>query len=152
MKEKKDRVDDALAATRAAVEEGIVPGGGVALIRCISALSTLKGVNEDENIGIAIVKRAIESPLYQIISNAGGNSEMVVHFVKTNTGAYGYNARTSEFGDMLEMGIIDPTKVTRTAIENASSIASMILMTECIIVDEPSDNDMDMPHGMPGMM
>jgi chaperonin GroEL len=152
MKEKKDRVDDALAATRAAVEEGIVPGGGVALIRCIPALDTLKGVNEDENIGIAIVKRAIESPLYQITSNAGGNSDMIVHFVKTNTGAYGYNARTSEFGDMLEMGIIDPTKVTRTAIENASSIASMVLMTECIIVDEPTDNDMDMAHGMPGMM
>ena len=153
MKEKKDRVDDALAATRAAVEEGIVPGGGVALIRCIPALDILKGVNEDENIGIAIVKRAIESPLYQIVSNAGGNSDMIVHFVKTNTGAYGYNARTSEFGDMLEMGIIDPTKVTRTAIENASSIASMVLMTECIIVDEPSDNDdMDMAHGMPGMM
>lgn len=152
MKEKKDRVDDALAATRAAVEEGIVPGGGVALIRCIAALDDVNTLNEDEKLGVAIVRKSLESPLYQIVANAGDNSDMIVHFVKTNTGAYGYNARTGEFGDMLEMGIIDPTKVTRTAIENAASIASMLLMTECVIVDEPSDDDMDMPQGMQGMM
>ena len=152
MKEKKDRVDDALAATRAAVEEGIVPGGGVALIRCIAALDDVNTLNEDEKLGVAIVRKSLESPLYQIVANAGDNSDMIVHFVKTNTGAYGYNARTGEFGDMLEMGIIDPTKVTRTAIENAASIASMLLMTECVIVDEPSDDDMDMPQSMQGMM
>ena len=152
MKEKKDRVDDALAATRAAVEEGIVPGGGVALIRCIAALDDVNTLNEDEKLGVAIVRKSLESPLYQIVANAGDNSDMIVHFVKTNTGAYGYNARTGEFGDMLEMGIIDPTKVTRTAIENAASIASMLLMTECVIVDEPSNDDIDMPQGMQGMM
>ena len=152
MKEKKDRVDDALAATRAAVEEGIVPGGGVALIRCIAALDDVNTLNEDEKLGVAIVRKSLESPLYQIVANAGDNSDMIVHFVKDNTGAYGYNARTGEFGDMLEMGIIDPTKVTRTAIENAASIASMLLMTECVIVDEPSNDDMDMPQGMQGMM
>ena len=152
MKEKKDRVDDALAATRAAVEEGIVPGGGVALIRCIAALDDVNTLNEDEKLGVAIVRKSLESPLYQIVANAGDNSDMIVHFVKNNTGAYGYNARTGEFGDMLEMGIIDPTKVTRTAIENAASIASMLLMTECVIVDEPTDDDIDMPQGMPGMM
>ena len=151
MKEKKDRVDDALAATRAAVEEGIVPGGGVALIRCIAALDIVNTLNEDENLGVAIVRKSLESPLYQIVANAGDNSDMIVHFVKNNTGAYGYNARTGEFGDMLEMGIIDPTKVTRTAIENAASIASMLLMTECVIVDEPADDE-DMPQGMQGMM
>jgi chaperonin GroEL len=152
MKEKKDRVDDALAATRAAVEEGIVPGGGVALIRCIAALDDVNTLNEDEKLGVAIVRKSLESPLYQIVANAGDNSDMIVHFVKTNTGAYGYNARTGEFGDMLEMGIIDPTKVTRTAIENAASIASMLLMTECVIVDEPSNDETDMPQGMQGMM
>jgi chaperonin GroEL len=151
MKEKKDRVDDALAATRAAVEEGIVPGGGVALIRCIAALDDVNTLNEDEKLGVAIVRKSLESPLYQIVANAGDNSDMIVHFVKTNTGSYGYNARTGEFGDMLEMGIIDPTKVTRTAIENAASIASMLLMTECVIVDEPSEDE-DMPQGMQGMM
>ena len=154
MKEKKDRVDDALAATRAAVEEGVVPGGGVALIRCLTALNELKSTNEDENIGIAIVKRAVEEPLRCIVANAGGEGSVVVHFVATATPdfAYGYNARTNEYGDMIEMGIIDPTKVTRTAIENAASIAAMVLMTECVIVDEPKDDDMDMPQGMPGMM
>ena len=151
MKEKKDRVDDALAATRAAVEEGIVPGGGVALIRCIAALDDVNTLNEDEKLGVAIVRKSLESPLYQIVANAGDNSDMIVHFVKDNTGAYGYNARTGEFGDMLEMGIIDPTKVTRTAIENAASIASMLLMTECVIVDEPADDE-DMSQGMQGMM
>jgi chaperonin GroEL len=154
MKEKKDRVDDALAATRAAVEEGIVPGGGVALLRCLSALHELKSPNEDENIGISIMKRAVEEPLRCIVENGGGNGAVVVHFVATAEGvAYGYNARTNEYGDMIEMGIIDPTKVTRTAIENAASIASMILMTECVIVDEPSKDDaMDIHTAMPGMM
>jgi chaperonin GroEL len=143
MKEKKDRVDDALAATRAAVEEGIVPGGGVALIRCQTALDEVETVNADEKIGVDIVRKSLEAPLYQIVANAGGNGDVVVHFVKEATPdfAYGYNARTNEYGDMIEMGVIDPTKVTRTAIENAVSIASMILMTECVIVDEPKEDD-----------
>jgi chaperonin GroEL len=149
MKEKKDRVDDALSATRAAVEEGIVPGGGVALIRCSSALDEVETVNEDERLGVEIVRKALEAPLYQIVSNAGGNGDVVVHFVKEGTLAYGYNARTDEYGDMIEMGVIDPTKVTRTAIENAASIASMLLMTECVIVDEPGKED-EMPQ-MPMM-
>ena len=148
MKEKKDRVDDALSATRAAVEEGIVAGGGVALIRCIDALDAVTATNPDEKIGIDIVRDALSSPLYQIVSNAGGNGNVVVHFVKEGTDAYGYNARTNEYGDMIEMGIIDPTKVTRTAIENASSIASMVLMTECVIVDEPSKDEPAMDPGM----
>jgi len=141
MKEKKDRVDDALSATRAAVEEGIVPGGGVALIRCIDSLDSVNTLNDDEKLGVAIMRKSLEAPLYQIAANAGANSDMIVHFVQTNTGAYGYNARTNEFGDMLEMGIIDPTKVTRTAVENAASIASMLLMTECVIVEEPGKED-----------
>jgi chaperonin GroEL len=149
MKEKKDRVDDALAATRAAVEEGVVPGGGVALIRCISALNDLKGINEDETVGIAIVKRAIEEPLRQIVANAGGEGAVIVQKVKEGKDAFGYNARTDEFVDMLAAGIIDPTKVTRTAIENAASIASMLLMTECVIVEEPGKED-SMPQ-MPMM-
>ena len=140
MKEKKDRVDDALSATRAAVEEGIVPGGGVALIRSIENL-VIDVVNEDERLGVDIVKKALESPLYQIVANAGGNGDVVVHFVKEGEQSYGYNARTNEYGDMIEMGIVDPTKVTRTAVENAVSIASMILMTECVIVDEPSKEE-----------
>ena len=141
MKEKKDRVDDALSATRAAVEEGIVPGGGVALIRCQASLDRVGTRNPDEKIGVDIVRKALEAPLYQIVSNAGGNGDVVVHFVKEGVSAYGYNARTNEYGDMLEMGVIDPTKVTRTAIENAVSIASMLLMTECVIVDEPKEDD-----------
>jgi chaperonin GroEL len=152
MKEKKDRVDDALAATRAAVEEGIVPGGGVALIRCANALDAIdKELNPGESLGVSIVRNALSMPLRQIVINAGGNGDVVSHFVKEKTSefAYGYNARTDEYGDMIEMGIIDPTKVTRTAIENAVSIASMILMTECVIVDEPSKDDMP---GDPGMM
>jgi chaperonin GroEL len=148
MKEKKDRVDDALAATRAAVEEGVVPGGGVALIRCLPALNELKSTNEDENIGISIVKRAVEEPLRCIVANAGGEGSVVVHFVQEQCDAYGYNARTNTYGDMIEMGIIDPTKVTRTAIENAASIASMVLMTECVIVDEPTKDEMPMDPGM----
>lgn len=140
LKEKKDRVDDALAATKAAVEEGIVPGGGVALIRCQHALNALILDNADEQFGVNIVNKSLEAPLKQIVANAGGNGDVVVHFVKEATPdfAYGYNARTNEYGDMLAMGVIDPTKVTRTAIENAISIASMVLMTECVISAEPN--------------
>jgi chaperonin GroEL len=148
MKEKKDRVDDALSATRAAVEEGIVPGGGVALIRCINALDAVNASNSDEKIGVDIVRNSLSAPLYQIVANAGGNGDVVVHFVKEGEAGYGYNARTDAYGDMIEMGIIDPTKVTRTAIENAASIASMVLMTECVIVDEPSKDEMPMDPGM----
>jgi chaperonin GroEL len=151
MKEKKDRVDDALAATRAAVEEGIVPGGGVALIRCMSVLDAVSTSNEDEKIGVSIVRRAVEEPLRQIVANAGGEGAVIVQRVKEGKDAFGYNARTDEFVDMLKAGIVDPTKVTRTAIENAASIASMILMTECVIVDEPKE-DNEVPVGMPGMM
>ncbi len=155
MKEKKDRVDDALAATRAAVEEGIVPGGGVALIRCISVLDNLKGLNEDEDTGIAIVKRAIEEPLRQIVANAGSEGAVIVQKVKEGKGDFGYNARTDVYEDLYIAGVIDPTKVTRIAIENASSIASMLLTTECVIADEPEENSPamgGMPGGMGGMM
>jgi chaperonin GroEL len=141
MKEKKDRVDDALAATRAAVEEGIVPGGGVALIRCTTSLDAVKTSNSDEKLGVDIVRKALEAPLDQIITNAGGNGKVVLYHVQEGKDAFGYNARTNEYGDMIEMGIIDPTKVTRTAVENAVSIASMVLMTECVIVDEPKEDD-----------
>ncbi len=156
MKEKKDRVDDALAATRAAVEEGIVPGGGVALIRAIDALENLKGENEDETTGVAIVKRAIEEPLRQIIANAGGEGAVVVQKVREGKDDFGYNARTENYQNLYEAGVIDPTKVTRIAIENAASIAAMLLTTECVIADEPEENaagmGAGMPGGMPGMM
>lgn len=159
MKEKKDRVDDALAATRAAVEEGVIPGGGVALIRAISSLENLSGVNEDETTGIAIVKRAIEEPLRQIVANAGGEGAIIVQKVKEGKEDYGYNARTENYENLLAAGVIDPTKVTRIAVENAASIASMLLTTECVIVDEPEDENAGggmpgggMPGGMPGMM
>lgn len=155
MKEKKDRVDDALAATRAAVEEGIVPGGGVALIRAMDALETLTGTNDDETTGIAIVKRAIEEPLRQIIANAGGEGAVVVQKVREGKGDFGYNARTDQYQNLYEAGVIDPTKVTRIAIENAASIAAMLLTTECVIADEPeveAPHSHGMPGGMPGMM
>ncbi|HRO76317.1 MAG TPA: chaperonin GroEL, partial [Crocinitomicaceae bacterium] len=152
MKEKKDRVDDALAATRAAVQEGIVPGGGVALIRSIEALDGLTGDNEDEETGILILKRAIEEPLRQIVANAGGEGAVIVQRVKEGKGGFGYNARTETFEDLFESGVVDPTKVTRIAIENASSIASMLLTTECVIVDQPEENPMPMGGGMPGGM
>jgi chaperonin GroEL len=156
MKEKKDRVDDALAATRAAVEEGIVPGGGVALIRSINKLETLKGENEDETTGIAIVRRAIEEPLRQIVANAGGEGAVVVQKVREGKDDFGYNARTDKFEDLYAAGVIDPTKVTRIAIENAASIAAMLLTTECVIADEPEieapHSHGGMPGGMPGMM
>jgi len=158
MKEKKDRVDDALAATRAAVQEGIVPGGGVALIRCIEAIADLKGLNEDENTGIAIVRRALEEPLRQIIANAGEEGAVIVQKVREGKDDFGFNARTEVFENLYTAGVIDPTKVTRIAIENASSIASMLLTTECVIADEVEEVPMPpmggggMPGGMPGMM
>ena len=157
MKEKKDRVDDALAATRAAVEEGIVPGGGVALIRAIETLDKLKGANEDEMTGIQIVKRAAEEPLRQIIANAGGEGAVIVQKVREGKADFGYNARTDVFEPLYKSGVIDPTKVTRIAVENASSIAAMLLTTECVIADEPEEANpaaamAGMGGGMPGMM
>ena len=155
MKEKKDRVDDALAATRAAVEEGIVPGGGVAYIRATEALEGLKGANDDETTGIQIVKRAIEEPLRQIVANAGGEGSVVVNKVREGKGSFGYNAREDRYEDMLEAGIIDPTKVSRVALENAASIASMFLTTECVLAEKKVDVPAmpAMPAGgMGGMM
>ena len=139
MKEKKDRVDDALAATRAAVEEGIVPGGGVAYIRATAALEGMKGANEDQTTGIQIVKRAIEEPLRQIVENAGGEGSVVVNKVKEGKDAFGYNARDDKYEDLLKAGIIDPTKVSRVALENAASIASMFLTTECVLAEKKSE-------------
>ena len=155
MKEKKDRVDDALAATRAAVEEGIVPGGGVAYIRATAALEGMKGANEDQTTGIQIVKRAIEEPLRQIVENAGGEGSVVVNKVKEGKDAFGYNARDDKYEDMMKAGIIDPTKVSRVALENAASIASMFLTTECVLAEKKSDAPAmpAMPGGgMGGMM
>ena len=150
MKEKKDRVDDALSATRAAVEEGIVPGGGVAFIRAIDALDKLKGENEDENTGIAIVKRAIEEPLRQIVANAGLEGAVIVQKVREGKNDYGYNARTDKYENLLAAGVIDPTKVTRIALENAASIAAMLLTTECVLADQKEESP-SMPMGNPGM-
>lgn len=154
MKEKKDRVDDALAATRAAVEEGIVPGGGVAYIRAVESLEGLKGDNDDQTTGIQIVKRAIEEPLRQIVTNAGGEGSVVVNKVKEGKGAFGYNARDDRYEDLLAAGIIDPTKVSRVALENAASIASMFLTTECVLAEKKEENPAPaMPNpGMGGMM
>jgi chaperonin GroEL len=156
MKEKKDRVDDALSATRAAVEEGIVAGGGVALVRAIAALRTFKGANEDENIGVNIVRKALEAPLRTIAENAGVEGSVVLQRVLNSKGDMGYNARTDKFEDLKIAGVIDPTKVTRIALENASSIAGMVLTTECVISEKPSkeSSSPSMPHGggMPGMM
>lgn len=139
MKEKKDRVDDALHATRAAVEEGIVAGGGVAFIRAIEALEGMKGINDDETTGIAIVKRAVEEPLRQICQNAGIEGSIVVQKVKEGTGDFGYNARTDVYENLIAAGVIDPTKVGRVALENAASIAAMLLTTECVLADDPED-------------
>jgi len=146
MKEKKDRVDDALHATRAAVEEGVVPGGGVALVRAMNALAELKGDNDDQDAGINILRRAMESPLRQIVTNSGEEASVVVNEVKNGTGNYGYNAATGVYGDMLEMGILDPAKVARSALENAASIAGLMLTTEAMITDLPESDD-----GMAGM-
>jgi len=157
LKEKKDRVDDALSATRAAVEEGIIPGGGVGYIRAITELEGMKGENEDETTGIAIVKRAIEEPLRQIVENAGIEGSIVVQKVKEGKADYGYNARSNQFENLYESGVIDPTKVARIALENAASIAGMFLTTECVIVEEeeempPMPAGGGMGGGMPGMM
>ena len=150
MKEKKDRVDDALRATRAAIEEGIVAGGGVAYIRAIESLDGLKGENDDETTGIAIIKRAIEEPLRQIVANAGKEGAVVVQKVSEGKGDFGYNARTDVYGNMHAAGVVDPAKVTRVALENAASIAGMFLTTECVIVEKKEDKP-EMPMGAPGM-
>ena len=157
MKEKKDRVDDALHATRAAVEEGIVPGGGVALVRAAKALNSIKAENEDQKTGIQIITKAIEAPIRQIVSNAGGEGAVIVSKIQEGKADFGYNAKTDTFEHMLEAGIIDPTKVTRVALENAASVAGMLLTTECVLADIPEENPMPpmgggMPGGMPGMM
>ncbi|MEG2647024.1 MAG: chaperonin GroEL [Mucinivorans sp.] len=151
MKEKKDRVDDALAATRAAVDEGIIPGGGVAYIRAAEFLDNLKAETDDELTGIQIIKRAIEEPLRQIVQNAGGEGSVVVNKVKEGEGAFGYNARTNVFEDMFKAGIIDPTKVARVALENAASVASMFLTTECVMADIKEDAPAMPPMGGGGM-
>jgi chaperonin GroEL len=151
MKEKKDRVDDALHATRAAVEEGIVPGGGVALIRCLDAIENMVGLNDDETAGISIVRTALEYPLRVISENAGVEGSVVVMKVKEGKSDYGYNARTEVYEDLKKAGVIDPTKVTRVALQNAASIAGMILTTECVISDIKEDAPA-MPGGMPGGM
>ncbi|TLS66506.1 chaperonin GroEL [Mariprofundus erugo] len=157
MKEKKDRVDDALHATRAAVEEGIVAGGGVALIRARKSLDNVSGVNHDEDTGVKIIRRALEEPLRQIVSNGGGEASVVVNEVTNHSGHYGYNARTEEYGDMVKMGVIDPTKVTRFALQHAASIAGLLITTEAMIADIPKAEpagapDMGGMGGMGGMM
>ena len=153
MKEKKARVEDALHATRAAVEEGVVPGGGVALIRALKAFKDLEGANEDQSVGIRILARAIEEPLRQIVENAGEDAAVILNAVKAGKGAYGYNAATGEYGDMLEEGILDPTKVTRLALLNAASVAGLLLTTEVMIAEAPKDEEHShpMPGGMGGM-
>jgi chaperonin GroEL len=154
MKEKKDRCDDALHATRAAVEEGIVPGGGVAYIRAIAALDDIKTLNNDEATGIQIVRRSLEEPLRQIVENCGIEGSVVVNKVREGTGDYGFNARTEVYENLIGAGVIDPTKVTRIALENAASIAGMLLTTECVVADkpEPKSAGAGMPGGMPGGM
>lgn len=151
MKEKKDRVDDALSATRAAIAEGIVPGGGVALIRCIHSLDDLRGDNDDENTGIQIIRRAIEEPMRQIVENAGVEGAVIVQKVKDGEGDFGYNARTGNYENFFESGVIDPAKVTRVALENAASIAGMFLTTECVIADKKEDVPATPPMANPGM-
>lgn len=151
MKEKKDRVDDALHATRAAVEEGVVAGGGVALVRALSALDDIKGDNDDQVAGINILRRAMEAPLRQIVTNAGDEASVVINQVKSGEGNYGYNAATGEYGDMLEMGILDPAKVTRSALEHAASVAGLMLTTEAMITDLPAKDDGAAAAAMAGM-
>ena len=151
MKEKKARVEDALHATRAAVEEGIVPGGGVALVRSLDKIKGLKGINHDQDVGIDIARRAMEEPLRQIVANAGEEASVVLHNVADHTGNYGYNAATSEYGDMVEMGILDPTKVVRIALQNASSIAGLMITTEAMVAEEPKDEKAHPGGGAGGM-
>jgi len=150
MKEKKARVEDALHATRAAVEEGIVPGGGVALIRALQKIKDLKGANHDQDVGIGIARRAMEEPLRQIVANAGDEASVVLNKVAEGSGNFGYNAATGEFGDMVAMGILDPAKVTRTALQNAASVAGLMITTEAMIAEEPKE-EAPMPGGMGGM-
>jgi|TARA_B110000116_G_scaffold15098_1_gene12267 chaperonin GroEL len=160
MKEKKARVEDALHATRAAVEEGVVPGGGVALIRALKAFDKLEGDNEDQNVGIKILRKAVEEPLRQIVSNAGEDASVILNAVAEGTGNFGFNAGTGEYGDLVEQGIIDPTKVTRLALQNASSVAGLLLTTEAMVAEQPKDDagaapampDMGGMGGMGGMM
>ena len=152
MKEKKDRVDDALHATKAAVEEGIVPGGGVALIRAKQALVNLKGSNNDQSVGVDIVLRAIEAPLRSIVENAGGEASVVVNEVARGTGNYGFDASDDTYGDMLDMGIVDPTKVTRCALQNAAGVAGLLLTTDCAINELPKEEPQQQAHGHHGMM
>lgn len=153
MKEKKARVEDALHSTRAAVEEGVVPGGGVAYVRCLDVLDDLKGDNTDQDVGIDIVKRAVEEPLRQIVNNAGEEGSVVLNNVVAKKGNYGYNATTGEYGDMIEMGILDPTKVTRAALQNAASISGLMITTEAMVAELPEDKPMPpMPGGMDGGM
>ena len=158
MKEKKARVEDALHATRAAVEEGVVPGGGVALVRALQAIEGLKGDNEDQNVGIALLRRAVEAPLRQIVSNAGGEPSVVVDKVKNGSGNFGFNAATDTYGDMIEMGILDPAKVTRSALQAAASIGGLMITTEAMVADivedkaAPAMPDMGGMGGMGGMM
>ena len=160
MKEKKARVDDALSATRAAVEEGVLPGGGVALVRAIDALTSLKGDNDDQDHGIAIIRHALEAPLRQIVKNAGGEASVVINKIKEHKGNFGFNAATGEYGDMIQMGILDPTKVTRAAIRNAASVAGLMITTEAMVSEIKEDKvDPGAPAGgmggmggMPGMM
>ncbi|HXS92035.1 MAG TPA: chaperonin GroEL, partial [Steroidobacteraceae bacterium] len=151
MKEKKARVEDALHATRAAVEEGVVPGGGVALIRAQKAIEKLQGKNEDQNFGIRILVRSIEEPLRQIVANAGEDAAVVLAKVKDGKGTFGYNAATGDYGDMLELGILDPTKVTRLALQNAASVAGLLLTTEVMVAEAPKE-EADHAHGAPGGM
>jgi chaperonin GroEL len=154
MKEKKARVEDALHATRAAVEEGVVPGGGVALVRALAAIGKVKGDNEDQEHGIALAKRSMEAPLREIVTNAGAEPSVVLAKVAEGKGNFGYNAATGDYGDMVELGILDPTKVTRTALQNAASIAGLMITTECMVAELPKKEE---PHnhggggGMGGM-
>jgi chaperonin GroEL len=153
MKEKKDRVDDALHATRAAVEEGIVPGGGVAYVRAIEALGNIDTMNADEATGVQIVRRALEEPLRQIVENCGIEGSVIVNKVKEGKGDYGFNARTEQYENLIAAGVIDPTKVSRIALENAASIAGMLLTTECVVADKPEPKSAaGAPTGMPGGM
>jgi len=161
MKEKKARVEDALHSTRAAVEEGVVPGGGVALIRARAAIEGLKGDNHDQTIGVDIARRALEEPIRQIVANAGDEASVVTNNVEAGEGNYGYNAATGEYGDMIEMGILDPTLVARFALQNAASVAGLLITTEAMVADAPKDDGPAMPDmggmgggmgGMGGMM
>jgi chaperonin GroEL len=151
MKEKKARVEDALHATRAAVEEGVVPGGGVAFIRAVAAIKDLKGDNDDQTVGVNILRRAVEEPLRQIVKNAGGDASVVLNAVSEGKGNYGYNAATGEYGDMIEMGILDPTKVTRYALQNAASVAGLLLTTEAMVAEAPKEEKAGAEAGMGGM-